>query len=78
MKLEYEFTTDTVNFMLEVLNNTSFSGIRNAQRILLLVEQLKAPKNQEALDKQAFEALKSKLDKTSEIQEPEIVTAENA
>jgi len=62
-KLKYELTPGAVEVLLKVLDKTQVSGIQNAQSLLQLVEILKSPLNAEELEKEQFEALKSKFDK---------------
>lgn len=60
--LKYELTPGAVDVLLRVLDKTQVSGIQNAQSLLQLVEILKNPLNAEELEKEQFEALKTKFD----------------
>ncbi len=63
--LEYKFTVSAKNFLIEVLNAVEVKGIQNHQNVLMMVDILNKPLNMDAIEKEAFDKLKEKYDKSS-------------
>lgn len=62
-KLKYEFTADVVNYILNCLNRNQIAGVQQAKDLLAVTELLQKPLNQEEIEKEQFESLKTKFEK---------------
>ncbi len=62
-KLKYEFTADVVNYILNALNRNQIAGVQQAKDLLVVMELLQNPLNQEEIEKEQFESLKTKFEK---------------
>ena len=64
-KLKYEMSNDVVNYILTALNRSQIVGsnvVQDAKNLLAVVTLLQTPLNREELEKDEYEALKSKFD----------------
>ena len=62
-KLNYSFTTEQANALLDIVNRTQVSGVQGAKAILGLAELLQSPLNKEDIEKAQYEELKGKFEK---------------
>jgi len=62
-KLKYEFPADVVNYIMNALNRNQIAGVQQAKDLLAVIELLQKPLNQEEIEKEQFEALKTKFEK---------------
>lgn len=60
-KLKYELQPEVINFLLSILNKTSFTGVNDAKNLLAVIEILQSPLNAEELEKEQYEKLKEKF-----------------
>lgn len=61
-KLKYELSEEVVNYILNALNRVQVSGIQASKDLIAVTEMLQKPLNAEELEKEQFEALKSKFE----------------
>jgi len=61
--LNYTFTADEINTLLEIVNRTQVSGVNGAKTIIALAEKLQNPLNKEEIEKEQYETLKNKFEK---------------
>ena len=64
-KLDYSLDSEVVNYLLQVLGNTQFRGIEQAEMMLRVKTILQSPSNQEELEKEQLENLKTKYEKST-------------
>lgn len=62
-KFKYELNQDVVNYILNALNRVQIAGVQQAQDLMEVVKLLQSPLNAEELEKENYEALKSKFEK---------------
>lgn len=62
-KLKYEMPVEVVNYILNALNRVQLAGVQQAKDLLIVTELLQKPLNQEELEKEQFEQLKTKFEK---------------
>jgi len=60
-KLNYELQPEVINFILNVLNKTTFTGVNDAKNLLAVIEILQKPTNANDLEKEQYEKLKEKF-----------------
>lgn len=65
-KLKYELDEQVVIFLLNALNRVSFSGVQQAKNLMAVIGMLQNPKNASELEKEQYEALKTKFDSPKE------------
>ena len=65
-KLKYELEEQVVNIILNVLNRAQVSGVQNAKNLLAVVELMQKPLNAEELEKDQYQALKTKFEPVKE------------
>jgi len=61
-KLKYELNQEVVNYILQSLNRVQIAGVQQAQDLMEVVKLLQSPLNAEELEKENYEALKSKFE----------------
>lgn len=62
-KLKYELSADVVNYIMNALNRNQIAGVQQAKDLLAVIELLQKPLNQEEIEKEQFEQLKTKFEK---------------
>jgi hypothetical protein len=62
-KLKYEFSQPIVEYIINALNRVQISGVGAAQDLVAVVKMLQEPTNSSELEKEQYEALKSKFEK---------------
>jgi hypothetical protein len=62
-KLKYEISAEIVQYILNALNRVQIAGVQQAQDLMEVVKLLQSPLNAEELEKENYEALKSKFEK---------------
>jgi len=70
MKLKYELDSTVVDYLLKALNRTQIAGVQSAKDLLAVTELLQNPLNAEDLEKEQYQALKSKFDKEIPVEKP--------
>jgi len=63
-KLTYELEAEVVNYLLQVLDNTQIRGVQQAETLLKVKDLLQNPLNKEELEKEQYEELKNKFEKS--------------
>ena len=63
-KLEYDFTNEEVNYLLQVLNRVQIVGVQAAQSLLTMTQKLQNPTNSAELEKEQLENLRAKYEKS--------------
>ena len=63
-KLTYELEAEVVNYLLQVLDNTQIRGVQQAETLLKVKDLLQNPLNKEDLEKEQYEELKNKFEKS--------------
>jgi hypothetical protein len=61
-KLKYEISAEIVQYILNALNRVQIAGVQQAQDLMEVVKLLQSPLNAEELEKENYEALKSKFE----------------
>ena len=56
-------TIAEVNYLLNVLWRTQVNGVEQAKELIFITEKLQKPDNAEEMEKEQFEALKTKFEK---------------
>ncbi len=67
-KLAYEFSSEEVNYLLQVLNRVQIVGVQAAQSLLTMTQKLQNPSNSAELEKEQLEMLRSKYDKEKKLE----------
>jgi len=65
-KFKYELNEQVVNYILQALNRVQIAGVKQAQDLMEVVKILQTPLNADELQKEQYEALKSKFEKKKE------------
>lgn len=60
---KYELSEQIVNYILQALNRVQIAGVQQAQDLMEVVKILQTPLNAEELEKETYEALKTKFEK---------------
>ena len=61
--LEYALSENVVSYILNALNRVQIAGVQQAQDLLEVVKLLQNPLNADELEKEQYEALKTKFEK---------------
>jgi hypothetical protein len=64
-KYKYELTEQAVNFLLNALNRVPVQGVQQAKNLVAIIDLLQNPANAGELQKEQFEALKTKFEPES-------------
>lgn len=62
-KLKYELSEGIISYILNALNRVQIAGVQSAQDLLEVVKMLQNPLNADELEKEQYEALKTKFEK---------------
>ena len=62
-KFKYELNEQVVNYILQALNRVQIAGVQQAQDLMEIVKILQTPLNADELEKETYEALKTKFEK---------------
>ena len=61
--LKYALSENVVSYILNALNRVQIAGVQQAQDLLEVVKLLQNPLNADELEKEQYEALKTKFEK---------------
>lgn len=70
--LKYEMSNEVVNYLLTALNRSQIVGsnvVQDAKNLLAVVTLLQTPSNRDELEKDEYEALRSKFDPAKDKEE---------